>query len=1105
MDLGNISYLQVLMLSPEDKEAYLKLQLTTVQIKEKAAKEAASMIRSKEKASAASLAAEKDTAMTDAHRIALAIKEVKEDAGSVGPTKFSEQELKAKRKGNYKYLTSLGKIERLLSEGKIERLLSEDFSNYEAYLNDLLLDPSLFEALADLIISRCDTSGDLKDKKKSNLLLKKKDKFLEDLKICEKNSSLIKAILSAIEFDDVLNKKNFIDQIIRETVIESIEKKSLRFFENLFFIQDKLEHLKKELSDLMVKNQRREASRKKDATGKDATGKDATEKDASGKPLNLESLVKSMIAQVKSSNQGINSIVFSNNLKNLLNSTFSTSDVEDSIFHPILSALQACNESAKLYSYVMTYGETDGAKLVFAKKEINLSDLSGLPTKALLAQFTNGSVSYPDPDNGNEKVIKFFNFKVVADNKPVITPIIESFNFVPDTPSCSEKSSDSSCCEGSVEKNHGPGKYIVTVLFNGKIFTINIDSRSHFLKRSAIEQIAKCGVIHTRNSGKDDETIDVSISMQTDAHCVSQSPRSPWIGLVMIIDGVSIPFELIAADIGCGIGLIPICKDDGTILKKSDLSEKDFELLKGLFLLSCRNTVFRGKGQESGGFKPNIPKLMAFLQTYFDGDCNQIPFEEYIKKFVDMFVKLANGDLGIIDNILSKYANKINYPNISYISKTGKTTEFDDRHSSFIYYIFGHSSSLGKDGNHYAELVISKQDGNVYIATHSGSRGLGGDIFKLFSKVSSETSGGSTVLSDPFLVELYAEAHEMLRQFASYNRAIVTMNIISCMASSKLAFSKKLSTIASIMIAAMVNLPLFQDVSEKDVMQLITGKAHNTFSCYINNEKQTKGCFLSKGAITYAINLGLFFSTYSPGKDAGFVGFNISETNLAISCTYKEFLACPYKPVTSVECAVKMGVTFGPHGAGRTRSATDTARNISHGDVATYAKANSLWYNLGTSTPGDGSCINPELNAYNNVDTEKLKQNFDRYMTLETGATFKEGTDFSGINIAKFSGFILNFAKVNAIKILHILEKTKSFHMLSPEDEEVIKGLIQIDMPLARSLFTQNNTCLEDLVLYRILAVLYNKVVEAYWCPSLQVNSFKLNEECTSDDDDCEE
>jgi hypothetical protein len=343
----------------------------------------------------------------------------------------------------------------------------------------------------------------------------------------------------------------------------------------------------------------------------------------------------------------------------------------------------------------------------------------------------------------------------------------------------------------------------------------------------------------------------------------------------------------------------------------------------------------------------------------------------------------------------------------------------------------------------------------------------------------------------------------MLRQFAAYNRAIVTMNIISFMADSK-AIKIEFSTDASVMINAMMKLPLFEGVNKKDVMQLITGKAHNTFSCYLNHERQEKVMLVSKGAITYALTGGLFFATFSPGENAGLVAFNITGVNCAVSCTYAQFLESDYELVTSVEDARAAGVGQGPHGGGRPRSATDTATNVWHHDVAAFARYYNLMYNLGTSTPGDGSCIDRERNAYNFVDTQELSKSFERSLTLNTLATFKEGTDFSGVNIAKFRAWILDYATLHARDILEILEKNPSFDMLSPDDENVVKGLLQIDMPLARSLFTQNNMCLEDLALYRLLAVVYNEVIAAYWSPALQVASFKLDE-VHEVDDECEE
>jgi len=986
-----------------------------------------------------------------------------------------------------------------------------DPESFKSFLENFILNPEIYEMLRELISESDKPLSGLTEREKK-LIIENIAKMRSLVNECEKMSTPLKAFLSTMDFgsvDGTFDKKVFIDTMLRKIASESISQKSTsKFFDSLLFIQDKVEKLMNEIVELTQKNAQRESYKKKaearagaeagaEKSGAEKSGKSKTVE----KSLTLEALVKTMSAQVKSSsNSNIDSIEFRKKLLVLLKNTFT--DINDLTFADIevfiVMLLKSCKKHKKMFQYIVT-NATDGAKFIFANKTITFKQLLEFSLKtsdAFCAQFERGSIL-----NKEENIIKYIDFNEIAE-QPMPSPVIKNFVFCPDADvdasgSCKKEGShapaqDSSCCGDSGEKKHGLGKYCVTVEIGETSFCVNIDCRSMFLNNDAIEQIAKCGAIHSLH--KHANVVNVSISMQTDAHCVSKEPRSPWIGLVMVIDGVSIPFELIAADIGCGMTLLPICKTDGKNLNVTDFTPTELEKFKGLFLLAFRSTVFRGKGQESGDFKPDMTKLMTFLQKFFDGDLNQIPLTEYVVKFYNMFLKLANGDEKVVEGILSKYTDKDIYPNITYTSSKNDTIIFEDKYSKLMYYLFGFSCSLGKDGNHFAEMVCD-ENGNIFIVTHSGSRGLGGQLFQLFSKVSTATSGGSTVLSDEFLVSAYAETHELLRQFACYNRAIVTLNLITAMSQTMSLF--ELSTDASVMIKAMLNHELFLGISAKDISQLITGKAHNTFSCYLNKKTKKKGLFVSKGAITYALHLGLFFSTFSPGKNAGIVGFSRNDENQAISCSFEDFQMSKYDIVTSLEDAEKMGVSFGPHGAGRQRSATDTASNITYDDINQFASFNNMWYNQGTSTPGDGSCIDPKKNAYNNVDAQKLKVKFieggGNAMIYTTLSTAKECTDFNGKNISKFMKYILEFANSKWVAIAIILQTKESFEELSPDEYSLIKSLIQIDLVLARSMFSQNSDTFEDIVLYKIICALYNTAVSKYWNSSLAVKSFNVD------------
>jgi hypothetical protein len=89
--------------------------------------------------------------------------------------------------------------------------------------------------------------------------------------------------------------------------------------------------------------------------------------------------------------------------------------------------------------------------------------------------------------------------------------------------------------------------------------------------------------------------------------------------------------------------------------------------------------------------------------------------------------------------------------------------------------------------------------------------------------------------------------------------------------------------------------------------------------------------------------------------------------------------------------------------------------------------------------------------------------------------------------------YILEFANSKWVAIAIILQTKESFEELSPDEYSLIKSLMQIDLVLARSMFSQNSDTFEDIVLYKIICSLYNTAVSKYWNSSLAVKSFNVD------------
>jgi hypothetical protein len=452
----------------------------------------------------------------------------------------------------------------------------------------------------------------------------------------------------------------------------------------------------------------------------------------------------------------------------------------------------------------------------------------------------------------------------------------------------------------------------------------------------------------------------VTISIQHDSHRAG----SNLIGLVATCAGSSILFAHVSADMGCGITVVPM--GDYTPAKQR------------AFLEAARRAIIRGGKAESDGdisaLRMAIP-AMRYLNT---------PARAWGKV---MYKALSM--TGTTDAALRKFVTD---PKTA--GDVARLAELigpgaDPLHAAAIAASMTYGGSLGCSGNHFAEYAVDKKTGKTYVVCHTGSRALGARIYAFFQDASSVNGTPGIVTGD--MAIRYAEATEAMNTFASVNRAICALSILTEMGEPCDPDILRADVIADVARRFPAATP---EQRERIVATAILGTTHNTTKAFVFEDAkgaERVAITVCKGSVVESRACGTVISALRPG-DGSLHGDLWNPEIVCTEVTVADALRMA-ESGTATLCndigEIRRCVYIGGHGAGRNGSASDTTRRFSFEQLVKFAFMNGYEINVGANSRGD--------NPFGYKDPARIAEIFlkeaggGEVRVLRTLANFKEG------------------------------------------------------------------------------------------------------------------
>ncbi|KAI3432553.1 hypothetical protein D9Q98_004102 [Chlorella vulgaris] len=381
--------------------------------------------------------------------------------------------------------------------------------------------------------------------------------------------------------------------------------------------------------------------------------------------------------------------------------------------------------------------------------------------------------------------------------------------------------------------------------------------------------------------------------LQADAHRAG----TVFIGLVLNFEDTRIPVNLVSADIGCGLTLVPVVDRQGRHLTEKPGDNKEYHS----YVLACiRRSLKRGKIAEKG-LTPNE------------------------------FLKQASAFYG--DSELETWLHEMTY----VLDSVGI-----DYGGDVLGYIGRFCQSLGSSGNHFFEVAVDKHDA-YYCVVHSGSRALGAMVYSAIAWACRATADGYEIATGA-LAEFYTRAYDALNKFAKLNRVICAVAVLDNLGLETSAHGLRDAFKKSKLFApAVAECP-----DDPAVMELMGGLTHNGLKSFVNDADRTVMYVMSKGAIAVSRRASSAIVALRAGE--GCVAFTLVDP----CCPWREVptaqaAALGYTPVLEANG----GIVFAGHGAGRTQSATQTEKQSSFQDLEEFFEQHDMVGNIAPGVLGD--------------------------------------------------------------------------------------------------------------------------------------------------------
>ena len=374
------------------------------------------------------------------------------------------------------------------------------------------------------------------------------------------------------------------------------------------------------------------------------------------------------------------------------------------------------------------------------------------------------------------------------------------------------------------------------------------------------------------------------------------------VGLILCFDDKRIPVNLVSGDIGCGLTLVPFVNKQNVHL--TDTKSTEYHS----YVLACmRRSLKRGKLAEQG--LSSSTYLKEAVEFYESGELE--PWLDDMKYVLDT-IGVAYGSDG----------------------------------TDVLAYIGKFAQSLGSSGNHFMELAVDDFD-QYWLVIHSGSRALGAIVYTAIAEACRATHDGFEIATGK-LAEFYTKAYDALNKFAKLNRVICAIAVLD-----NLGLETSAKALKNAMEASAIFAPAVSQCGNRDaILGLLGGLTHNGLKAFINDSEKTVMYVLSKGAIAIDRHGSSGIVALRAGE--GCVVFTLVDATCPWrEATLREAGELNYKPVFDAGD----GVIFAGHGAGRSQSTSETARQSKFADIAAFFEKNEMVGNIAPGVLGD----NPEV------------------------------------------------------------------------------------------------------------------------------------------------
>jgi tRNA-splicing ligase RtcB len=390
--------------------------------------------------------------------------------------------------------------------------------------------------------------------------------------------------------------------------------------------------------------------------------------------------------------------------------------------------------------------------------------------------------------------------------------------------------------------------------------------------------------------------------LQADAHAAGNI----FVGLILSFDETRIPVNLVSADIGCGLTLIPCITPtiDSTHITHSNKTEEYYS-----FVLACmRRSLKRGRVAEQG-----------------------LTASQYLKE-ASLFYAADELDTWLAE--------------MKYVLDMIGVTPSD---GNILDYIGKYTQSLGSSGNHFMEMATDDYDKN-WLVVHSGSRGLGAMVYQEIAsacrRINIHNGCIGYEVATGKLAEFYTRAYSALNQFAKLNRVICAIAVLDDLG---------LETSASKLKEAMKRSEIFasaikQSQTDESILGLLGGLTHNGLKAFVNDTDKERLFVLSKGAIVLDKRHASGIVALRAGE--GCVVFTLVDP----TCKWREMKLCDaiaLDSYTTIYKPPKDGIVECGHGAGRTQSTTMTEKSSTFEELYQFFKENQIVANMAPGMLGD--------------------------------------------------------------------------------------------------------------------------------------------------------